>query len=305
MIRRLGIAVAAFALAVTTALAPSPSSADTQPVYLSLGTSLAAGTLADASGNSTILFSDASYTDQLASWLWNVHHVKLGCPGETIATFTNGGICYQNGASQLSLAKWTLAAGHVRLVTIDLGANDFLQAEPQIDACAGDGSCVYAILNDIATRLGQVLDALRAANGRVRIIGMNYYNPNLAIWLGHYPGVPYLLAPNHDLAMQSNTVSLLANSLIAAQFKARNLELADVQTAFSGTDWTPTDPSGTPRNVQVICGYTSMCPTSDGVSPNIHPTRSGYTKIATAFANVIWRDTRDDYSSTESGSATV
>ncbi|MDH3471357.1 MAG: SGNH/GDSL hydrolase family protein, partial [Acidimicrobiia bacterium] len=62
--------------------------------YLSLGTSLAAGTLADGMGGD-IPFSPSSYTDFLADRVAQKDfkakkHVKLGCPGETTMSMMTG-----------------------------------------------------------------------------------------------------------------------------------------------------------------------------------------------------------------------
>lgn len=283
--KTLAAAITAMMLALIIPLSPGVAAAD-DSVYLSLGTSLAAGTIADANGNN-ILFSSLSYTDQLAAELEDVEHVKLGCPGETVTTFVNGGICYTGGRSQLSVAKATLARGGVSLVTIDLGANDVLQAQPDILACGADQLCVFTILSKIAAGIGGVLDALRTADPNVEIVGMNYYNPNLAAWLGHYPGVPAQQAPDPVTAFQSNALATLGNDLIEAQFTSRGLSIVDVEAAFSGTDFGDSDKDGIPNNVERICAWTSMCPAADGVSPNIHANRTGYDRIADAFEKVI------------------
>jgi lysophospholipase L1-like esterase len=287
MKRNLLVVAIGAVLAMILALAPGTASAeDDDGVYLSLGTSLAAGTIADAGGNN-ILFSDRSYTDRLAATFDHLDHVKLGCPGETVATFTHGGICYTGDVSQLSLARATLAAGDVQLVTIDLGANDFLQAAPDIVACGDDPYCVFAILNGIAADIGGVLDALQDADPHVQIVGMNYYNPNLAAWVGHFPGVPIQLDPDLGTAMASNALSQLGNDLIEAQFAARGLLIADIEAEFSGTDFGDTDSDGIPNNVETICAWTSMCPDTNGAFPNIHPNDDGYDRIGDAFEKLI------------------
>lgn len=279
-------AISAMLLALIIPLVPGAAEAENHgEVYLSLGTSLAAGTIADAAGNN-ILFSPLSYSDQLAEDLGE-QHVKLGCPGETVTTFTQGGICYTGGNSQLSVAEATLARGGVDLVTIDLGANDVLQAQPEIVACGTDQLCVLTILSKIAAGVGSVLDSLRAADPDVQIVGMNYYNPNLAAWLGYYPGVPKRQAPDPLTARQSNALATLGNDLIEAQFTSRGLAIVDVEAAFSGTDFSDTDKDGIPKNVERICAWTSMCPAKDGVSPNIHANKDGYDRIADAFEKVI------------------
>jgi lysophospholipase L1-like esterase len=282
------ILVALVAMSAVLAGVPSPASAaPVREVYISVGTSLAAGTMADAQGNN-ILFTDQSYTDMLAEDLSSSEHVKLGCPGETVETFVNGGICYPgNGVTQLSLAQARLAQGDVDLLTIDLGANDFLNAQGEILACGEDLVCVFAILSGIAADVGGVIDALQAVDPDVQIVAMNYYNPNLAALIGYFPGVPGQQAPDPTLAVTSNIVSTIGNGLLEAQFAARGVLVADVQREFSGEDFGDDDGDFVPNNVEVLCKWTYMCPSSPTAAPNIHANDDGYDRISDAFERVI------------------
>jgi lysophospholipase L1-like esterase len=111
--------------------------------------------------------------------------VKLGCGGESTTSMLYGSQDPSVAAScgppsfyrqtyphrtQLAEAVAFLEAHRrfISLVTIDIGANDL----PNVSA--------------IATNFPVILDELREAAGSAApIVGMNYYDPNLAtIWLG-------------------------------------------------------------------------------------------------------------------------
>ncbi len=229
-----------------------------------------------------------SYTDKPAAHLSSSEHIKLGCPGETVETFVNGGICYPGGAvTQLSLAQARLAQGDVDLVTIDLGANDFLNAQADILACGEEFACVFAILSEIAADVGAVIDSLQAVDPDVQIVAMNYYNPNLATSIGFFPGIPGQQAPDPAFAITSNLISTLGNDLLEAQFASRGVLVADVELEFSGEDFDDGDGDGVPNNVEVICMWTSMCPLSPLAAPNIHANDDGYDRISDAFEREI------------------
>ncbi len=107
-----------------------------------------------------------------------------------------------------------------------------------------------------------MIDALQAVDPDVQIVAMNYYNPNLATWIGFFPGTPGQQAPNPAFAVTSNIVSTVGNDLLEAQFTSRGVLVADVELEFSGEDFDVDDIDGVPNNVEVICKWTSMCPLS-------------------------------------------
>src|SRR5918996_59104 len=115
----------------------SPALAVSERFYVSLGTSLAAGTQPGRP------FTDEGYADQLHRLLQlkdrKLKLVKLGCPGETTVSMItgNGSACPYPGGSQLGAALAFLEAnrGAVSLVTIDMGANDLLP-------CVGSGGAI-------------------------------------------------------------------------------------------------------------------------------------------------------------------
>jgi hypothetical protein len=310
MFRRLASLLAAALLAVFVGFAAVGATAhDTpkpRPVYLSLGTSLAAGTFADANGDS-VPFSRRSYTDQLYTRLRGriapkLEHVKLGCPGETALTFGAGGICDEGGPlaiydkPQLAEALEVIATRDVKLITIDLGANDLIDASDDLLACSQlptpqeQQACTAAILQNIAGSILGVVAPIRAAAGPdVPIIAMNYYNPNLAAWLGYFSGVPAgLLPPDPAFAQLSASVSQGFNDALGSVYALPTVDfaVADVASGFRSNDFADRDGDGAPNNVEVVCRLTSMCPDA-GVQSNIHPTRIGYKRIAKTFRNEV------------------
>jgi lysophospholipase L1-like esterase len=253
--------------------------------YVSLGDSLAQGVQPNAQGVS--VETNEGYPDQLYTGLSQtdpyLRLVKLGCPGETTATMIHGGICtYQHG-SQLAQAVEFLRqhAGQVRLVTIDIGANDLnpclaLTSLPKLV------SCLEKVIPQALTNLGQIMSELRAADPAPgAIIGMSYYDPLLANWLkGTKAG--------RTLATDSVTLADLYNSDLAGVYKKFGASTAGVFGAFRTTDFTTmvtTPEFGTiPLNVATLCSYTWEC-AAPPVGPNEHADVLGYGVIANAFFN--------------------
>ena len=139
--------------------------------YVSLGTSLSVGVQPNGSG--VTLPTDNGYPDLLYNSIRpafeavgnrELRLVKLGCPGETLDSFENGGSCPYLAGSQLDAAVDFLSdnIGSVHLVTIDMGANDFRNA-----GCIGtavDPVCVDAIGMQIADDLA-TLDQAACQDG--------------------------------------------------------------------------------------------------------------------------------------------
>ncbi|MFC5910660.1 SGNH/GDSL hydrolase family protein [Streptacidiphilus monticola] len=280
--RALATAVGVLALGLATA---GPASAHDggghhQPdYYVSLGDSLAAGYQPDVRKD-----TDVSYTDQLYARLKqsdpDLVHIKLGCSGETTGTLIDGGICsYPGATSQLDAAVQFLREhrGHVRYVTLDIGAND-------VDHCLATGSidlaCTQQGLATIAQNLPQITRSLRrAGGGSPAYAGMNYYDPFLAVWLTGPAG--------QQTATQSTLLGAELNGVEALGLAAGGFRVADAASAFSTFDFTDqaTLPGvgQVPLNVARICQWTWMCtPYHD-----IHATPQGHAVLADAFANAL------------------
>jgi lysophospholipase L1-like esterase len=285
--------IAAFASAVALSIGTAAAPALAAPAdhgwdhgpryYLALGDSLSVGIQPDATG--TNVPTDQGYPDQLAAMLDRRGHdlrlLKLGCSGETTASFVNGGICsYPEGGTQLTAATEFLRHHHgeVGLVTIDIGANDLnpciaLGQPAQIQAC------LTALVPQVVANLTTIMSGLRQAGGsRVEIIGMRYYDPELANWLTGAAG--------QSLAQASVGLLDTYNGYLGGVYQQYGADQADVFTAFDTTDFTDqvTLPGlGTlPRNVATICQLTWECvPPPQG--PNEHANAAGYHVIADAF----------------------
>jgi lysophospholipase L1-like esterase len=284
--------LALFAVLVTTLSTSVSASAngrddrDEHTYYLSLGDSLAQGVQPNAAGVSVV--TNQGYPDQLFKMAREEREhltlVKMGCPRETTTTMVAGGICPYARVSQLNDAVDFLTAhrNHVAFVTLDIGAND-------INGCAvltpsgpsSDPLCIAAALSSISAKLPVIVASLRAVDPSTVIVGMNYYNPTLAVWL--QPGGSLLYYASLILAHQFN-------ALLGGIYGGAGLPVADVATAFSSDVTTPVPfspplPAGAtaPLNVVRICQWTWMCAPAP-VGPNTHANKAGYAVIARVFA---------------------
>lgn len=279
------IALAAGAL-VCACLAP-PSALAKKPspptYYLALGDSLARGVQPNAAGASVPTnqgYADDLYARQRAHDK-HLKLAKLGCPGETTATMLGGGICHYAAGSQLKAALKFIKSHSIRLITLDIGAND-------VDSCAKpagiDYACIAAGLKTINANVPEIVKAVRKAAGkRVEIVAMTYYDPFLAEYL--------LGADGQNLAQVSTTLSTTVNNDLINAFKPQHVKVADVATAFDTyTPFTTTASlpgQGTvPLAVAQICKLTWMC-AAPPQGPNIHATAAGYAAIANVFAAAL------------------
>ena len=272
-----GALAAAAAAAVLTACS-GPGQAT---YYLALGDSLSRGVQPDAAGASTE--TTQGYPNLMYAQLRRSHPtlklVQLGCPGETTKTMIHGGICRYPGGSQLAAAAAFLRAhrGHVLLVTIDIGANDPEECGSQADL-GKLASCIGQV-RGAAANLTTILTGLRTAAGHgVRIVGMNYYLPELAEWRNGMMG--------HALAWAGERLAVAYNDQLDHAYAQAGVAVADVLGAFDTTDFgNPVTVAGIgalPRNVALICEWTWECAPSPR-GPNQHANPAGYRVIASAF----------------------
>jgi lysophospholipase L1-like esterase len=293
----LGIAAAVVAMLAGSAVPATAAAQGGPPVkyYLSLGDSLSQGVqpatppLPPGVSLGQSIETDQGYADDLfahysAQFPGNLQLVKLGCGGETTSSMLtgSGSPCTYPAGSQLAQAVAFIRAHRsaVVLITIDIGANN-------VDGCAAGGvidlNCVANGFAEARTDMPKIIGALRNVVGEDTVIaGMNFYDPFLA---------DYLAGPTGQaLAMQSVSLDVALNSVLSASFAAFGVPVADVQTAFSTTDFTDTATlpgAGTvPLNVARICEWTWMCAPAP-VGPNIHANTAGYQTIAAAFQQVI------------------
>jgi lysophospholipase L1-like esterase len=291
----LGAAAAVLAL---TAAAATPAVAAQRPdnhhggeYYLSLGDSLSVGDQPNAQG--VTLPTDQGYADQLYAALRRTDRdlrlVKLGCPGETSVTLVNGGICGYAGDRRYSLTadsgiqlSAALAFLHahrdrVPLITLNIGAND-------LNPCIALGSipaiaaCLPPVLSAVEQNLGTTVAALRAADPHAMIVGMTYYDPELAEWLTGSAGEAF--------AQGSIALASALNQVLSAVYQQARIPVADVSSAFDTTDMTDTvnvPGIGTlPKDVALICQWTWEC-AAPPAGPNEHANAAGYGVIAATF----------------------
>jgi acyl-CoA thioesterase I len=217
------------------------------PTYVALGDSLAAGVGAPA-GQGYVDLVHARLEDDLP----DVGLLALGVSGETTSSMLSPG-------GQLERAEAALRAGGVRLVTIDIGANDGLGC-----ALARDEACVEGALDAVRGNLAAVLERLRAADPDVPVVGTDYYLP-----------VPPQL--QRDPAQVEAALHVLGrlNDTLAGVYGDHGVPVAPVSDAFGGDD-----PA---LVVERTCAYTPMC----SGTPDIHPNPEGHAAIADALLAVL------------------
>jgi len=268
---------------------------DAEVYYLvSLGTSLSVGVRPNDSG--LLLPTDDGYSEQLFDQIRpgfesgapnrELRLVKLGCPGETLDDMINGGSCPYLAGSQLDAAVDFLEdnADKVYLLTIDIGGNDFRNADCITDAV--DFDCVNTVSAQIATDLASVLAALgNAADPATTIAGMNYYNPYLSSWLDGPDG--------ETLATDSAQAAVVFNDSLSTTYGTAGISMADVYVAFESNDFATMVPTSLPSpndilpvSVANICSLTYMCD-APPVGPDIHANVAGYSLIATTMETVL------------------
>ena len=281
---RLGALAVALLLAFAqpvAAVGPGRSGGHAPVYYLSVGDSLAAG-VQPIGDPANMYRTNDGYADQLyaiaKSRFPNLVLVKLGCPGETTGTMIAGGICDYHHGSQLDEAVAFLHAHHrfVAFVTIDIGSNDF--------PCQTGLSCLPPGVASIQANLPTILGALRKAAGPgVPIVGATIYDPFLGAWLTGPDGRAFA-----ELTVFGAIVPL--NQMLTGIYGAAGMPVADIEGAFSTTDFVTTVPlppfGDVPLNVVRICQWTWIC-APPPLGPNNHANAAGYRAMAEAFEAVL------------------
>jgi lysophospholipase L1-like esterase len=276
----LGALLLSVTLVAPAAAASDASAAHPKKYYVSVGDSLAAGVQPIGDPAQEFRTTDG-YAEQLLTIARaespKLALVKLGCPGETTTSMIDGGICSYDHGSQLDEAVAFIEAHRqfVAFITIDIGANDF--------ACA-DLSCVPDGVAAIQANLPTIVASLREAAGPgIPIVGMSLYNPFLGAWLTGPQG--------QDFAQVSTFQGIVPiNQLLRGIFTAGGASVADVEGAFSTTDFTTMvslpGAGDVPLNVARICVWTWICAPAP-FGPDNHANAAGYGVIARAFADQL------------------
>ena len=251
------------ALLTTTAMAAAPPS---QPLYLALGDSVAAG--AGAQPPTT-----EGYVPELRDLLeaqvpcgrgqalgCRLGLVNLAVPGATTETLIGDQL-----PTALSVIRQRRATAtpidDVRLITLDIGGNDafgpILQAcstDPQAPSCA---TRISTALGGVATNFETILSDLREAAGSGTTIAvMTYYNPLPACFLSEQESLA-------DLVIEGGgPVPTGLNDIIRAQAAAHDAVVAETGPEIDADDLV-------------------------GGRDCLHPNTSGHDNIAAAFDAVI------------------
>jgi len=228
--------------------------------YIATGDSLAFGYQPDlnwADGYST------DFADQMKASAGLSDYDNLACPGETTATFLNGGCPYwyvrkylYTGSQMNAVLNYIGShAGQVSPVTLDIGAND-------LNACYSNGSinvtCGNNALNAVRTNLPTIVSRIKAKlNGTGDLFLMNYYDP-------YQNANPATLTWVQQL-----------NGIIAQVGSQYGVPVVDVYSIFHTGQY----PNG---NNPYVCNWTWMC----SVFNDIHPNSNGYSQIAAGFERV-------------------
>jgi hypothetical protein len=119
------------------------------------------------------------------------------------------------------------------------------------------------------------VSGLRAAGGNVPIVGLEYYDPFLALYLQGAAG--------QATAKQSLSALAAFNHGLRTIYRRFHVKLANAQRAFQTFDW-PLDGSYNgqtlPVNVANVCNWTHMCQPSN---PNVHTNDVGHAILAATF----------------------
>jgi lysophospholipase L1-like esterase len=254
--------------------------------YLALGDSLSRGAQpfgpVQSSGLDQTIPTNQGYANDLFAAekhkISGLRFKQLGCLGETTTSMMDGGICSYGAGNQLAQAVKFIHRHRIAFITIDIGAND-------VDGCATstgiDLDCVAKGFGTIQANVPTIAGKLRkAAGGRVRIVGMTYYDPFLAEYLTGTTG--------QTLANLSVTLSRTVNHDLVAPYQAKHFKIADVATAFDtyAPFTVPNLYGPTPVSVENICTWTWMCSGAPR-GPNIHANAAGYKQIATVFKKTL------------------
>ncbi|HEX7260138.1 MAG TPA: SGNH/GDSL hydrolase family protein [Candidatus Saccharimonadia bacterium] len=286
-----GAMMAAVLLSATTASALASvvpqrlaATASADPgVILSLGDSLAVGLQPAKFGFRPTLGYAGVVAEQMSKLMPGIKLVRYGCAGATTTSFIRGGPCpfsnppYGRGSQLIAAERFITAnRGRVKLVMIDIGANDVVHCARANFGPLKTG-CLAVMLPRVRKNVALIAQRLRQAAGpSLRLVGLNYYNPFLAAYVQGGKG--------RSRAMAS--VSLIRNKFndrLVQAYRQHGFVVADVARAF-GSDlpfstMTVLSPYGRiPASVANICKHTWACDRRS----DIHARDSGYGLMAAA-----------------------
>ena len=280
------------AFAIPAVVGPTHAAAvSLTPYYLSLGDSISQGVQPNKLGvdkkTNAGYANDLFALERVSTAEAGLALKKLGCPGETTTSMIGGGICSYTLGNQLAQAVQFLTTHTVKLITIDIGAND-------IDNCVVgltiDPTCIGNGIATVSTNLPAILTTLETAAPGVPIYAMNYYDPFLAAWLIGPAGQPLAvesacLTTGFDYPTACPLPAGF-DGILGTIYGAFSVPVADVATAFDTNNFALDTNTGLPQNVTNICRDTWECyPPPRG--NNIHANANGYALIANTFGATI------------------
>lgn len=185
------------------------------------------------------------------------------------------------GQYQAALRFLHRHAGHIALITIDIGGNDVVH-------CAGptgiDPDCVSSGLATAEKNITAMLAGLRSAAPSVPLFGMNYYDPFLGDWLAG--------GQARTLALDSLSVVASLNGEMDNLYGGRSTT-ADVAGVFQTANDTTMvgSPWGrVPVDVDRACSWldiTCQAGSTEGFGDD--PNIDGQKRIAAVFERTIGR----------------
>ena len=175
-------------LVLAAAWARSAAAGPSSPLYLALGDSLAAGVGASEPAQTGYvgLVFDALRTEPSSPYSEaDLALLNLGDPGETTTSIEASGGQLEKALAEIESRKDDSIPGNeVAVITIDIGANDFIplvQGEspclpnPLAEACQ---KAAVSALDTFRTNFGDIMRRLRTAAGpEVEIVALGLYNP--------------------------------------------------------------------------------------------------------------------------------
>jgi len=167
---------------------PDVSGSQSSPLYLALGDSLAAGVGASEPAQTGYvgLVFDALQTEPASPYgEGELTLLNLGDPGETTTSMLASGGQMEKALVEIeSLKDDGIAGNEVAVITIDIGANDFIPLilgdspclpNPLAEACQ---QAAASALTTFRSNFADIMRRLRAAAGpEVEIVAVGLYNP--------------------------------------------------------------------------------------------------------------------------------
>jgi len=253
-------------LALAFAWTGSSAAQSSSPLYLALGDSLAAGVGASEpaqTGYVNLVFNALRTEPSSPYSEADLALLNLGDPGETTTSIQAGGGQLEKALAEIESRKDDSIPGNeVAVITIDIGANDFLPLVKDESPCLPNPlaeACQEAAVSALTTfraNFADIMRRLRAAAGpEAEIVALGLYNP--------------LSGTGGPFDTVGDAAVGLFNSTVAAAVGDPDIEagLADVFVHFEGRG---------PELTHI-----------DEMPPDIHPNDSGYYLMALATVRAL------------------